>query len=77
VEFDFIIRRDPETLLRRVCAVAGDRVKVNGTGREGRFQGLFDGHYRVEGDKVRLFIRRKPAFVSWNLVQKGVAYLSA
>jgi hypothetical protein len=77
MEFNVRIRRDPEQLLDQVCAVAQDRVVVSGNSRRGRFTGWFDGSYQVEGDQVQLRIQRKPVFVTWSMVQRGLEVLSA
>jgi hypothetical protein len=77
MEFTVRIRRDPDDLLDEVCTLAQDRVVVSGNRRRGRFSGLFDGDYRVDGDQVAIDIRRKPIFVSWALVRRGLAYLAA
>ena len=77
MEFTVQIRKEPEALLDRVCMLAQDRVVVSGDTRRGRFTGWFDGSYQVDGDRVAVRIRRKPLFVSWTMVQRGLAYLAA
>jgi hypothetical protein len=77
MEFNVRIRRDPDQLLDQVCTVAQDRVVVSGNSRRGRFTGWFDGSYEVEGNQVQLRIQRKPLFVTWSMVQKGLEVLSA
>ena len=77
MEFNVRIRRDPEQVLDQVCLMAQDKVVVSGNSRRGRFTGWFDGSYEVEGDQVSLCIRRKPLFVTWSMVEKGLEYLSA
>jgi hypothetical protein len=77
MEFNVRIRRDPEVLLDQVCMLAQDRVVVSGNSRRGSFTGMFDGSYRVCGDRVAIRIQRKPFFVSWSLVRKGLEYLAA
>jgi len=77
MNFSITIQREPEVLLRKVCSLAGDRMIVQGDTRRGRFSGLFDGSYSVDGTRVNLHIRRKPAFVTWSLVRRGLDYLSA
>jgi hypothetical protein len=77
MEFNVRIRRNPEQLIDQVCTMAEDRVVVSGNSRRGHFTGWFDGSYEVEGDQVSLRIRRKPMFVTWSMVEKGLEYLSA
>jgi hypothetical protein len=77
MEFSVRMRRDPDELLDKVCMLAQDRVVVSGNSRRGRFTGLFDGAYRVDGDQVAIEINRKPIFVSWSLVRRGLQYLAA
>jgi len=77
MEFNVPIRRDPERVLDQVCMMAQDRVVVSGNSRRGRFTGWFDGSYEVNGDQVSVRIRRKPVFVTWSMVEKGLRYLSA
>jgi len=77
MEFNVQIRRDPDELLDKVCMLAQDRVVVSGNSRRGRFSGMFDGSYEVEGDQVAIQIQRKPIFVSWSLVRRGLEYLAA
>jgi len=78
MQFNVKIRRDPEALLDRVCVLAQDKLVVSGNSRRGRFSGMFDGTYSVEMDNnVSIDIRRKPIFVSWGLVRKGLDYLAA
>lgn len=77
MDFSVQIRRDPEELLDKVCMLAQDRVVVSGNSRRGRFTGMFDGSYQVQGDRVAIHIRRKPIFVSWNLVRRGLEHLAA
>jgi hypothetical protein len=77
MEFDVRIRRDPNALLEKVCMLAQDRVVVSGDTRRGRFTGLFDGTYLLDGDRLRVTIRRKPLFVPWTLVREGIGYLAA
>jgi len=77
MEFNLRIRRDPDELLDEVCLLAQDRVVVSGNSRRGRFSGLFDGKYRVDGDQVAIEIDHKPFFVSWSLVRRGLEYLAA
>lgn len=77
MEFRLRIKRDPEVLLDQVCMLAQDRVMVSGNSRRGRFSGMFDGSYQVEGNQVSIRIKRKPLFVSWTLVQRGLEYLAA
>ncbi|MFO8072795.1 MAG: hypothetical protein R6V85_13060 [Polyangia bacterium] len=77
MEFNVRIDRNPEELLDQVCAIAQDRVVVSGDTRRGRFTGMFDGNYEVSGDQVAVSIRRKPFFVSWSLVERGLGYLAS
>lgn len=77
MEFDVTIRRDPNELLDKVCLLAQDRVVISGDTRRGRFSGLFDGSYLLDGDRLRVTICRKPLFVPWNLVERGIGYLAA
>jgi hypothetical protein len=77
MEFQVKIYRDPAMLLDKVCFLARDRVVISGTVAQGRFSGLFDGDYAVDGKTVRVFVRRKPLFVSWQMVKKGLEYLAA
>ncbi len=77
MNFNVTIRRDPSRLLDRVCMLAQDKVVVSGDTSRGVFTGMFDGSYRVSGDLVSVHIDKKPIFVSWTMVQKGLNYLSA
>ena len=77
MEFDVTIRRDPNALLEKVCLLAQDRVVVSGDTQRGRFSGWFDGSYQLEGDRLRVSIRKKPMFVTWTLVKQGIGYLAA
>jgi len=77
MNFDVTIRRDPNALLDRVCLLAQDRLVVSGDIRRGRFSGLFDGTYCVEGDRVSIHIARKPLFIPWSAVRKGLDYLAS
>ena len=77
MEFTFNIRREPATLLDKVCVIAKDRLIVSCNEDRGRFCGMFDGHYRVSGTRVEIHVRRKPLFVSWSMVKRGLDYLAA
>ena len=77
MSFNVMIRRDPNALLDKVCMLAQDRLVVSGDTRRGRFTGMFDGTYSVDGRSVRIHISRKPMFVPWSMVRKGIDYLSA
>ena len=77
MEFDVTINRDPNELLEKVCLLAQDRVVVSGDTRRGRFTGLFDGSYLLDGDRLRVSIRKKPIFVPWTLVREGLGHLAA
>lgn len=77
MNFNVMIRRDPNALLDRVCMLAQDRLVVSGDTRRGRFTGMFDGTYSVDGSSVSIHISRKPMFVPWSMVRKGIDYLSA
>jgi hypothetical protein len=77
MEFNYQLQRDPGTVIDKVCELAQDRLVVSGNSRRGTFTGAFDGSYKVEGDRARIVIRRKPIFVTWTLVDKGLKYLVA
>jgi hypothetical protein len=75
MEFTYNLRRDPEAILEKVCALAQDKVIVSGNGSNGWFTGAFEGTYRVKGNDASIKITRKPIFVSWSLVNEGLKYL--
>ncbi len=77
MEFNVTITRDPLMLLDKVCLLAQDKVVVSGNVNRGKFTGLFNGSYWVDGNNVSVKIEKKPIFVSWSLVQKGLNYLAA
>ena len=76
MNFNVNIRRDPNALLDRVCMLAQDRLVVSGDIRRGRFTGMFDGTYLVDGDRVSIHISRKPMFVPWSTIRKGIDCLA-
>ena len=77
MDFNVTINRDPGMLLQKVCMLAQDRVIVSGDVRRGKFSGMFDGHYTVDGRTVSVRIEKKPIFVPWSMVRRGLEYLSA
>lgn len=77
MEFSITIKKNPETILDKVCLLAQDKVLVSGNTQKGKFTGLFNGFYNVNGQEVNVFIEKKPMFVSWSMVQKGLNYLAA
>lgn len=77
MQFNYRLNRRPEAVIDKVCTLAQDRLVVSGNSRRGRFSGVFEGSYSVEGDAASIVINRKPVFVSWSLVDKGLRYLVA
>ncbi len=77
MEFNYRIWRKPESVINKVCALAQDKIVVSGTNQSGRFTGLFEGRYSVTDDNASITITRKPLFVSWSTVEKGLKYLVA
>lgn len=77
MEFTYHLRRNPCMVLDKVCSLAQDRLVVNGDGRAGRFSGVFEGTYCIDGETASIRITRKPIFVSWGLIDEGLRYLVA
>lgn len=77
MEFQVTIHKDPDFLLDKVCLLAQDKVLISGNTAQGQFSGMFDGDYAVDGETVRVHVRKKPMFVSWKMVRKGLDYLAA
>ena len=77
MQFNYRIRKNPETVLEQVVRLAEDKLVVSGNSRRGTFTGAFDGSYEVQGSEASIMVRRKPMFVSWSLVDKGLRYLIA
>ena len=77
MEFNVQLSRDPIMILDQVCILAKDKVVVSGDARRGRFTGIFDGNYSIDGNRASVHFTKKPIFISWSLVQKGLAYLAA
>jgi hypothetical protein len=77
MEFNYRLQQNPEAVIDRVCQLAQDRLVVSGNSRRGTFTGAFDGSYKVEGDRAQIVIRRKPIFVTWTLIDKGLKHLVA
>jgi hypothetical protein len=73
--FNYRIQSPPDTVLAKVCALAQDRLMVSGSDQKGWFTGAFEGTYSVDGRDASIVITRKPMFVSWSLVDKGLKYL--
>ncbi len=75
MEFNYRLQRDPEVVINKVCTLAQDKLMVSGSESEGFFTGAFEGTYAVAGEQASIMITRKPMFVSWSLVDKGLKYL--
>ena len=75
MEFTYRMVRRPEVVLDSFCALAQDKVVVSGNGEKGRFTGIFEGTYSVEGELAQIKVSQKPIFVSWSVVDKGLRYL--
>ena len=73
--FNYQLRRKPEVVLNKVCTLAQDRLMVSGSDNQGWFTGAFEGTYSVSGESASIVITRKPMFVTWNLVDRGLQYL--
>lgn len=48
-------------------------ITIQGDERGGSFSGTAEGRYVVDGATVRLEVEKKPAFVPWSLVEKGLS----
>jgi hypothetical protein len=77
MQFSYHIRRKPDAVINKVCALAQDKLIVSGTSLRGKFSGMFEGNYSVAGEEASIEITRKPMFVSWSLVDQGLKYLVA
>ena len=73
-EFDVPEGTDVEALLRRARQRAREvGITIEGDVRGGTFTGTAEGRYTVDAAAVRLEVEKKPAFVPWSLVEKGLA----
>ena len=77
MNFNVTINRDPGSVLETVCMLAQDKVIVSGDTNRGRFSGMFDGQYSVDGRSVSVRIDKKPIFVPWSVVRRGLDYLAS
>jgi len=77
MEFNMRLRRTPEAVLHRVCALAQDKLMVTGNHHHGRFTGTYEGTYTVEDNTASIVITAKPFFTSWSAVNEGLQYLVA
>lgn len=77
MEFQYRICRKPKLVLEKVCGLAQDKIVLSGNEQQGRFTGLFEGSYRVIGEYASIEITKKPIFVSWSMVNKGLKFLMA
>lgn len=75
MEFKYRIAQRPEAVLNRFCSLARDKVLVCGNGKKGRFTGMFEGSYFVDGDIALIKVSQKPIFLSWASVDKGLRLL--
>ncbi len=50
----------------------GAGIRIEGDESGGTFGGTAEGRYTVSERRLRLEVRKKPAFVPWSLVEKGL-----
>ena len=73
-EFDVPEGTDTAALLRRASLRAREvGITIEGDVHGGTFKGTAEGRYTVGDASVRLEVEKKPAFVPWSLVEKGLA----
>lgn len=73
-EFDVPEGTDTEAMLARARQRAREvGITIEGDVTGGTFTGTAEGRYAVESSSVRLEVEKKPAFVPWSLVEKGLA----
>jgi pyruvate/2-oxoglutarate dehydrogenase complex dihydrolipoamide acyltransferase (E2) component len=73
-EFDVPEGTDAEAMLARARQRAREvGITIEGDVTCGTFRGTAEGRYTVEAASVRLDVDKKPAFVPWSLVEKGLA----
>lgn len=73
-EFEVPTGTDTEAMLQRARQRAREvGIKIEGDVTGGTFSGTAEGRYTVVESGVRLEVEKKPAFVPWSLVEKGLA----
>ena len=73
-EFEVPDGTDTEALLKRASQRAREvGITIEGDVNGGTFTGTAEGRYTVDDASVRLEVEKKPAFVPWSLVEKGLA----
>ena len=72
-EFDVPEGVTAESLMQQAKTRAREvGITIQGDASGGSFVGTADGNYAVEGRTVRIEVEKKPAFVPWALVEKGL-----
>ena len=73
-EFEVPEGTSAEALLERARKRAREvGITIEGDVQGGTFTGTAEGRYTVAEASVRLEVEKKPAFVPWSLVEKGLA----
>lgn len=69
--FEVEIQGNELAILKQI-EKAGERngITVAGSIEKGRFLGLISGIYTVSGNTVKVTINKKPAFISWEEIER-------
>ena len=53
------------------------RIAFTGDEKSGRFQGVAEGSYAVEGGQLTVVVDKKPAFIPWMVIENALKGLFA
>ena len=65
-------RTAAELLASAKAAGKSKRIVFSGDETSGRFQGVAEGTYKVEGAALTVVIDKKPAFVPWIMIENAL-----
>jgi hypothetical protein len=65
--------RDVAELLEKAKAAGKSRrIAFTGDEKAGRFQGVAEGTYAVDGAQLTIVVDKKPAFVPWMMIENAL-----
>ncbi len=70
-------RSATELLEKAKAAGKSKRIAFTGDEKAGRFQGVAEGTYTVDGGQLTIVVDKKPAFVPWMMIESALKDLFA
>lgn len=65
-------RSAAELLEKAKAAGKSRRIAFTGDEKAGRFQGVAEGTYAVDGSQLTIVVDKKPAFVPWMMIENAL-----